>query len=114
MQKTKFERLKEVLPINIGDTVYYCTTDEEDEFEIPLIPFQCALRVVDILHAPKENEDCDPIFILYDPITNRAHVRLAVWEGSMILQTKELMDRPKRRSNILSQYGNICTEYSYE
>ena len=112
-KKTKFERLKEVLPINIGDTVYYCTSDEEDEFETTFILFQSELRVIGVLQAPKENEDCAPIFILYDPITNLAHVRLAVWKGSMILQTKELMDSPELRLNILSQYGNICTEFSY-
>lgn len=114
MQKTKYERLKEALPINIGDTVYYCAADVDGEYGIPSIPFQCALEVIDIRQAPVENEDCDPMFILYDPVTNLAYVRMAVWNGSMILQTKELMVRPELRSNILSQYGNTCTEYSYE
>lgn len=110
MQKTKFERLKEILPINIGDSVYYCSDDEEDELVGPDIPFHCVLRVIDILQAPIENEECDPIFILYDPTTNLAHVRIAVWNESMILQTKELMDNPELCASIVRQYGNVYME----
>lgn len=107
MQKTKYERLKEVLPINIGDSVYYCSHDPKNDTEMPYIPYLCVLQVIGILQAPEDNEDCDPIFILYDPITNRAHVRMAVWERSMALQTVEMVNNPELCASIVRQYESV-------
>lgn len=110
MQKTKYERLIGVLPINIGDDVYYCYKDHEDvdDEETPHIPYLRELTVINILQAPKENEDCDPIFILYDPVTNRSHVRMAVWKSSLILQTEVLMNNPELCASIVRQYESFC------
>ena len=111
MQKTKYDQLLEVLPINIGDKVYYCTRDSEDEVggpDMPQIPFRRELTVVGILQAPKENDDCDPIFILYDPKTNLAYVRMAVWFSSLILQTEYLMNNPELCASIVRQYESLC------
>lgn len=107
MKKTKYERLKEVLPINIGDSVYYCHHDLKNRTKIPYIPYLCVLQVIGILQAPEDNEDCDPIFILYDPITNRAFVRMAVWASSMILQTVEMVNNPDLCASIVRQYESV-------
>lgn len=112
MQKTQYERLLEVLPINIGDSVYYCSHDSKDDTEIPYIPYLCVLQVIGILQAPKDNEDCDPIFILYDPITNHAFVRMAVWDRSMALQTIEMVNNPELCASIVRQYiSNYIGDY---
>ena len=110
MQKTKYERFLKILPINIGDKVYYCFKDHEDAYdeETPHIPYLCELLVIGVLQAPKVNKDCDPIFILYDSISNRAHVRMAVWQRTLILQTKDLMNKPKLCASIVRQYVSFC------